>query len=97
MSPFDPDAIPNLDSRELVRLRQRRARCDAKLFDLLMKKRRKKEKVIVGKPKPGASLGNSAFAQDNALVAAAERVADQRPLFERVAHRRQTGRVMAPR
>src|SRR4051812_12339202 len=52
------------------------------LSHLLVKESRQEKKIVVAKTKSLAPLGNSAFAQENRLFAAAQRFADQRPFLE---------------
>src|SRR5205085_6119016 len=53
----------------------------ARLPELLVKERREKEKLRMPEGEPGAALGDSTFAQNHALVAAAHRLAHDGPLF----------------
>lgn len=69
----------NLDFA-LALLRDFRVR-QARLSELLVKERREKKKIRMPEGESGATLGDSAFAQNDALFPAAHRLAHDGPLF----------------
>ena len=55
-------------------------------FQLFVKPGREEEKFVVAKGKPGLALGDSAFSNDHALQAGAERLTNDGPFFESGVH-----------
>jgi hypothetical protein len=51
-----------------------------------VKERREKEEIVMLKPKSVAPLGDSPFAEDDALGAPPKGVADEGPFFKAVRH-----------
>src|SRR3954470_21206531 len=82
------DFLPRFQLREVPNFnlpipdcRQLRSRCPD-LSHLLVKESRQEKKLVVAKTKSLAALGDSAFTQQNRLLSAAQRFADQRPFLE---------------
>ncbi len=78
--------IANLDLPILSRRWQRGMGGNLHLRRLLMKKSREQQEIFMLESEPGSPFRDASFSEDDALLAGAERFADQRPFFKSVGH-----------
>ena len=88
LRPFDPHPVMDGDLPFRSRRREWGFRGQLEFRHLFMKKGWKEKEFVVLEAKARAPFGNPALAQDDALGAAAQGLADQGPFFKSDAHER---------